>query len=76
MLSFSSCINSAILLPVGFCFHIYLLVAVFAITPKLSKHSKLELSEIKAVLLNSDNSISALSSISEQAEEEGKLLEF
>lgn len=76
MLSFSSCINSAVLLPVGFRFHLYLLVVVFAIAPKPKKHSKLELSEIKAVLLSSDNNISALSSISEQVEEEGKLLEF
>lgn len=48
----------------------------FAIVPEPSKHSKLELSKIKGVLLSSDNNISALSSISEQAEEEGKLLEF
>lgn len=48
----------------------------FAIAPQPSKHSKLELSKIKGVLLSSDNNISALSSISEQDEEEGKLLEF
>lgn len=48
----------------------------FAIAPETSKHSKLELSKIKGVLLSSDNNTSALSSISEQVEEEDKLLEF
>lgn len=48
----------------------------YAIFPYMSKHSKLEVSKIKGVLLSSDNDISALSSISEQVEEEDKLLEF
>lgn len=48
----------------------------FAVAPEQSKHSTLELSKIKGMLLSSDNSISALSSISEQDNEEGELLEF
>lgn len=43
LLSFSSCINCAVLLPVGFCFQFYLLVALFAIIPELSEHSKLDI---------------------------------
>lgn len=75
MLSFSSCINSDILLLVGFCFHLYLLVVVL---PSLLNSQNIPRwsYKIKGMLLSSDNSISALSSISEQDNEEGELLEF
>lgn len=76
MLSFSSSINCAILFLVGFHFHPLSLGGSYAIVPHTSKHSKLELSKIKGVLLNSDNNISALPSGSEQVEDEDKLLEF
>lgn len=76
MLSFSSCINSAISLLIGFRFHPLSLGGSYAIFPHTPKHSKLEVSKIKGVLLSSDNDISALSSISEQVEEEDRLLEF
>lgn len=73
MLYFSSCINSAVLLILGFGFHPLSLGGSYAIFPCMSKQPQLEASKIKGALLSSDNNISALSSISEQVEEEAKL---